>query len=231
MNASIKDQCTSFKGFSLIEVMVALVILSILTSGFMTMMNNQQIAINFLEARLAQIDLKREVLSYLMEPEACTKTFTKRRKDTNNPNDIESLEQYVIPQSGDYDNRKIDGIRDRENRPVIVTGSRHGGNNNILLIDVMNIRTINSSDTFPHSTPPSFARGTVRLRLKIKYLKVGGGNKVVNNDIRLFVTTDSNGVIIHCGLQGGDCAPGKFVKGFEPNGTLKCDTPPTPPTP
>jgi len=71
----LKNKLKSQSGFSLVETLVALVVMSILMVGFMQMMGNQAKQTKGLEETLARLDLEKTLQTYLADGSICGATL------------------------------------------------------------------------------------------------------------------------------------------------------------
>jgi prepilin-type N-terminal cleavage/methylation domain-containing protein len=145
------------KGFSIIEVVISMSIMSVLALGMGTLITNQSRSLIQLEDRLSKVDLKRTIEQVLSYSDACKKSFQNKNMSTGVVNNLSLKDQFNNPQisTGDnFDRLKVNNIKLQGN--PIVANALNNVDLVIQLADILGM--VFKPLTFPMSVNLNAAR-------------------------------------------------------------------------
>ena len=166
----------SSRAFSLIEVMVAMSILTILGYFMADMIVNQQQSISGSEARMEEIEIFRQVQGLLADKRACENTFSAVSLD-------------ITPDTnGNFSDVSFDAIKD-QNGGLVFEKNKSYGNGSVEITSF-----VIKNDTVPNTG----GTGTALLSFSSERKKGNLRGRIITRDLRVQVTTDASGLIMSC---------------------------------
>jgi len=173
-------------GFSLVELMVTVGIMGVVTMGMMSMMQNQVKTIQYLEDRMAMMNLRNELALNLQSAAVCEATL-KGVRITDNPQEIEIVGKNGAPLLSSVDEKM------KQFETILIDK-----------ITVMNI-----------DVPNNLGNGWVEFKATARRTRTGGGPETFRPAVyRTRVMADSSGTILSCDadrITALDC--GKYKNG------------------
>ena len=170
--------------FSLVEVIIAMSILTALGYFMADLIVSQQQNISGSESRISDIEIFRQVQTLLTDKTACERTLAGNSTLTT-PRAGVTLD---INSSGGYDKKEFTAIRDQNDNIVFQKNSTYGNGS----VQIVKFTIQNKSISY------SGGLGDATLYISTKRLKGTLKNTVITKDILLRVNTNSSGVIQDC---------------------------------
>ena len=166
-------------GFSLVELLIAAFLLSIVLYSSMSLMTQQTESVKFVETRFNQLNFLQQIKNILDDPDACKETLeTKKISQESTPN---------INDAGDT----FDQIKNKSGEVIYTKNVKYENEQ----VSIHSMRVVNLS---VKSKP-----GTGVVRLKIKLKRHQGSRETVStfSSISALVTTDNQNKITTCSTQ------------------------------
>jgi prepilin-type N-terminal cleavage/methylation domain-containing protein len=169
-------KCPDEKGFSLVEVMIAVSLLTLISYGLMSIMTNATKQQNSIFAKDSMRELAGEIRNLLSNPIACTKTFGAN---------------LLTIDTGANPDLFVNRIKDAMNNDKYLVGSRY--NNNLLKLTTIKL---NSLSIDAGSVPVT---GVAKLDLVAEKMAEIQGSRTTHQVISLKVTfVGATSVILDC---------------------------------
>lgn len=164
------------RAFSLIEVMVAMSILTILSYFMADMIVNQQQAISTSEARMENLEIFRQIQGFLVDSKACKETFAGDSSATP-PREAIKLD---VDSGGGFSTSTVNAIRDQNGAVVFEENGTYGNGSVVITGVVIKNETV----------PQEGGTGNAALILSTKRKKGTLKEHTITRTLRLQVVAD-----------------------------------------
>ncbi|MBT3585213.1 MAG: prepilin-type N-terminal cleavage/methylation domain-containing protein [Halobacteriovoraceae bacterium] len=163
------------KGFSLIEIMIAVGLMSVISLGVMHFMENQTKSANTMETKMEANSFLMEFQNYLTKAGVCSN----------------SLKGLTLP-SDEEGEVEFDELKSPIGKTKYQTGKRFPSN---IILEKMTLSNFEAENT-------AGDMGSMELTLHFRKPKMTYGNKIIKKKINIEVLKDDSGKILNCGPPG-----------------------------
>lgn len=159
------------KGFSLIEALVAVVIMGVISLGIATAITTQNKQISQAALRLETLDINNSLNNILSNESMCLNNLKSLKIDLS-----DSTKKYTLPSLSTYNNSNV------ELQKIITAGEKSPGNNNLTIeeISISNAQKISADEGYVKFTVSfSSPMGPLRsLSFNLLNIKIDSANNV-----------------------------------------------------